>query len=147
MLLNIKCVTTITPNIVRVIKSRRMRYTGYVVRMVEERGVYRFLNLGKQVCNTLFLLRFKFYDVSHVQPAWLWHLVWYISSNGDISVSFTKKILQQAGLPINPLQLEYNSFRNLPYRWHIVAANFEAVACAQYVCELYNSSKAHLPQF
>jgi len=30
-----------SPNIVRVIKSRRMRWAGHVARMVEERGVYR----------------------------------------------------------------------------------------------------------
>ena len=35
-----------SPNIVRVIKSRRMRWAGHVVRMVEERGVYRVL-VGK----------------------------------------------------------------------------------------------------
>ena len=35
-----------SPNIVRVIKSRRMRWPGYVARMGEERGVYRFL-VGK----------------------------------------------------------------------------------------------------
>ena len=35
-----------SPNIVRVIKSRRMRRAGYVVRMSEERGVYRVL-VGK----------------------------------------------------------------------------------------------------
>jgi len=29
-------------NIVRVIKSRRMRWAGHVVRMGEERGVYKF---------------------------------------------------------------------------------------------------------
>jgi hypothetical protein len=29
------------PNIVRVIKSRRMRWAGHVARMGEERGVYR----------------------------------------------------------------------------------------------------------
>jgi len=34
------------PNIVRVIKSRRMRWAGYVARMGEERGVYRVL-VGK----------------------------------------------------------------------------------------------------
>ena len=33
-------------NIVRVIKSRRMRWVGHVARMGEERGVYRFL-VGK----------------------------------------------------------------------------------------------------
>ena len=32
-----------SPNIVRVIKSRRMRWAGHVVLMVEERGVYRVL--------------------------------------------------------------------------------------------------------
>jgi hypothetical protein len=30
-------------NIVRMIKSRRMRWAGHVARMGEERGVYRFL--------------------------------------------------------------------------------------------------------
>ena len=35
-----------SPNIVRVIKSRRMRWAGYVARMGEERGVYKVL-LGK----------------------------------------------------------------------------------------------------
>ena len=35
-----------SPNIVRVIKSRRMRWAGHAVRMGEERGVYRVL-LGK----------------------------------------------------------------------------------------------------
>ena len=34
------------PNIVRVIKSRRMRWAGHVARMGEVRGVYRFL-VGK----------------------------------------------------------------------------------------------------
>ena len=35
-----------SPNIVRVIKSRRMRWAGHVARMGEERGTYRFL-VGK----------------------------------------------------------------------------------------------------
>jgi len=35
-----------SPNIVRVIKSRRMRWAGHVARMGEERGAYRFL-VGK----------------------------------------------------------------------------------------------------
>jgi len=35
-----------SPNIVRVIKSRRMRWAGHVTRTGEERGVYRFL-VGK----------------------------------------------------------------------------------------------------
>jgi len=35
-----------SPNIARVIKSRRMRWAGHVARMVERRGVYRVL-VGK----------------------------------------------------------------------------------------------------
>jgi hypothetical protein len=35
-----------SPNVVRVIKSRRMRWAGHVAVMVEERGVYRIL-VGK----------------------------------------------------------------------------------------------------
>ena len=35
-----------SPNIVRVIKSRRMRWAGHVARMEESRGVYRVL-VGK----------------------------------------------------------------------------------------------------
>jgi len=35
-----------SPNIVRVIKSRRMRWAGHVTRMGQERGVYRVL-VGK----------------------------------------------------------------------------------------------------
>ena len=35
-----------SPNVVRVIKSRRMRWAGHVARMGEERGLYRVL-LGK----------------------------------------------------------------------------------------------------
>ena len=35
-----------SPNIVRVIKSRRMRWAGHVMRMAERRGIYRVL-MGK----------------------------------------------------------------------------------------------------
>jgi len=35
-----------SPNFVRVIKSRRMRWAGHVAHMCEEKGVYRFL-VGK----------------------------------------------------------------------------------------------------
>jgi len=35
-----------SPNIVRVIKSRRIRWAGHVARMDEKRGVYRVL-MGK----------------------------------------------------------------------------------------------------
>jgi hypothetical protein len=38
-----------SPNIVRVIKSRRMKWAGHVARMGERRGVYRVL-LGKPEC-------------------------------------------------------------------------------------------------
>jgi hypothetical protein len=41
-----------SPNIVRVIKSRRMRWAGYVARMVERRGVYRVL-VGKRGKETI----------------------------------------------------------------------------------------------
>ena len=36
-------ICTPPPNIVRVIKSRRMRWAGHVARMGEERGMYRVL--------------------------------------------------------------------------------------------------------
>jgi hypothetical protein len=35
-----------SPSIIRIIKSRRMRWAGYVARMGEKRGVYRLL-VGK----------------------------------------------------------------------------------------------------
>jgi hypothetical protein len=38
-----------SPNIVRVIKSRRMMWAGYVARMGEGRGVYRVL-VGRSEC-------------------------------------------------------------------------------------------------
>jgi hypothetical protein len=38
-----------SPNIVRVIKSRRMRWAGHVARMGEGRGVYRILFGGQKV--------------------------------------------------------------------------------------------------
>ena len=43
---NSRSVLYSSPNIVRVIKSRRMRWAGHVARTGEERGVYRVL-LGK----------------------------------------------------------------------------------------------------
>ena len=43
LLQNYKVFPTDISNIVRVIKSRRMRWAGHVARMGEERGVYRFL--------------------------------------------------------------------------------------------------------
>jgi hypothetical protein len=38
-----------SPNIVRVIKSRRIEWAGHVARMVEVRGVYRVL-VGRPEC-------------------------------------------------------------------------------------------------
>jgi hypothetical protein len=38
-----------SPNIVRVTKSRRMRWAGHVARMEEERGVYR-ISVGRTEC-------------------------------------------------------------------------------------------------
>jgi hypothetical protein len=38
-----------SPNIVRVIKSRRMRWAGYVARMGEGRGAYRVWLVGPKV--------------------------------------------------------------------------------------------------
>jgi hypothetical protein len=48
ILINIYTVVKVvsSPNIVRVIKLRRMRWAGHVTRMGEERGVYRVL-VGK----------------------------------------------------------------------------------------------------
>jgi hypothetical protein len=43
---NCDFVLVFSPNIVRVIKSRRMRWVGHVARMGEKRGAYRFL-VGK----------------------------------------------------------------------------------------------------
>ena len=53
-----------SPNIVRMIKSRRMRWAGHVARMGEERGVYRVLvgkpegrrPLGRPRCNGYIIL-------------------------------------------------------------------------------------------
>ena len=46
MKVGIRKVLYSSPNIVRVIKSRRMRWAGHVARMGEEKGVYRVL-VGK----------------------------------------------------------------------------------------------------
>jgi len=40
------CIDYSSPNVIRVIKSRRMRWAGHVARMGERRGVYRVL-VGK----------------------------------------------------------------------------------------------------
>ena len=43
-----------SPNIIRVIKSRRMRWAGHIARLGEMRGVYRVCweNLKETTCNT-----------------------------------------------------------------------------------------------
>jgi hypothetical protein len=48
-----------SPNIIRQIKSRRMRWAGYVERMGEERNVYRVL-IGKQMTTVRFLIAVEF---------------------------------------------------------------------------------------
>ena len=51
-----------TPNIVRVIKSRRMRWAGHVVCMGERRGVYRVLVGKPEVKRPLGRLRHRWED-------------------------------------------------------------------------------------
>jgi hypothetical protein len=48
--------------IVRVIKSRRMRWAGHVARMGERRGVYRFLVRKPEISRPLGKLRFRWED-------------------------------------------------------------------------------------
>jgi hypothetical protein len=48
-----------SPNIVRVIKSRKMRWAGHVARMGEMRGVYRVL-VGKPGVDGRIILRWIF---------------------------------------------------------------------------------------
>ena len=71
-----------SPNIVRVINSRRMRWTGHVARMGERRGVYRVLvgNLRERfhlqdpsVDGRIIILRwiFRKWDVG-VWTGWTW---------------------------------------------------------------------------
>jgi len=69
------------PNIVRVIKSRRMRWVGNVARMVEERGVYRVLvrkpdgkgPLGRPRCRWVDNIRM---DLQEVGCGYMIGLVW-----------------------------------------------------------------------
>jgi len=51
-----------SPNIVRVIKSRRMRWAGHVARMGEKRGAYRVLVGKPDVNRALRRTRFKWED-------------------------------------------------------------------------------------
>jgi hypothetical protein len=51
-----------SPNIVRVIKSRRMRWAGHVVRVGERRGVYRVLVGKPEGKRSLWRLRHRWED-------------------------------------------------------------------------------------
>jgi hypothetical protein len=64
------------PNIVRVVKSRRMRWAGYVARMGEERGVHKVL-VGKPVgdpdVDGRIILRWMFRKLEgDVGTGWSW---------------------------------------------------------------------------
>jgi hypothetical protein len=48
-----------SPNITRVIKSRRMRWAGHVARMVERRGAYRVLAGKAETCIKLPMRRWE----------------------------------------------------------------------------------------
>jgi len=68
------------PNIVRVIKSRRMRWAEHVARMGEERGVYRVLvgkpegkrPLGRPRCRWVDNIRMDLQEVGCGYMDWIW---------------------------------------------------------------------------
>jgi len=68
-----------SPNIVRVIKSRRMRWAGHVARMDEERGAYRVLvgkpegkrPLGKSRCRCVDNIRMDLQEVGCGYMYWI----------------------------------------------------------------------------
>ena len=68
-----------SPNIVRVIKWRRMRWTGHVARMGEERGVYRVLvgkpegkrPLGRPRCRWVYNIRMDLQEVGCEYVDWI----------------------------------------------------------------------------
>jgi len=68
-----------SPNIVRVIKLRRMRWDGHVARMGEERGVYRVLvgkpagrrPLGRPRCRWVDNIRMDFQEVGCGYMDWI----------------------------------------------------------------------------
>jgi len=68
-----------SPNIVRVIKSRRMRWAGHVARMGEERGVYRVLvgkpegrrPLGRPRLRCVDNIRTDLQEVEYVYMDWI----------------------------------------------------------------------------
>jgi len=69
----------VSPNIVRMIKSRRMRWTGHVARMSEERGVYRVLvgkpeekrPLGRPRCRWVDNIRLDLQEVGCGDMDWI----------------------------------------------------------------------------
>ena len=69
-----------SPNFVWVIKSRRIRWAGYVRRMGEERGVYRVLvgktegrrPLGKPRCRWIDNIRLDLQEVGCGYIDWIW---------------------------------------------------------------------------
>ena len=68
-----------SPNIVRVIKSRRMRWAGHVARMGEEKGVYRILAgkpegkipLGRPRCRWVDNIRMDLQEVGCGYMGWI----------------------------------------------------------------------------
>ena len=68
-----------SPNIVRVIKSRRMRWVGYVARMDEEREVHRVLvgkpdgkrSLGRTRCRWVDNIRMDLQEVGCEYMDWI----------------------------------------------------------------------------
>ena len=70
-----------SPNIVRVVKSRRMRWAGHVARMEEDRGVHRVLvgkpegksHWGDQDVDGMIMLRWIFRELEGVvRTGWSW---------------------------------------------------------------------------
>ena len=69
-----------SPSIVQVIKSRRMRWAGYVARMGEERGVYRVLvgkpegrrPLGRPRRRWVDIIRMDLQEVGCGYMDWIW---------------------------------------------------------------------------
>jgi hypothetical protein len=62
-----------SPNIIRIIKSRRMRWAGHVARMGEKRIVYRLLVglLGRSRCRWVDNIRMDLGEVDWGDVAWI----------------------------------------------------------------------------
>ena len=63
-------------NIVRVIKSKRMRWAGHVARMGEERGVYRVLVGKPEGRRPLRRLRRRWIILGRISRRWVYGLDW-----------------------------------------------------------------------